>query len=318
MAASLVAGSAAAGSIDIVTETELEVREGATRKEAPREPIDSRERVDRTTIIRPAARWPHLDVSELWHYRELLGRFVWRDVVVRYKQTFLGIAWAILVPLLTAAVYVVVFGRFAQFPSGNIPYPQLVLSGLLPMMYFTSSLTGASTSLVANLALVTKVYFPRVLLPLAASLVPLVDLALGFVVLVPLMAYYDTWPGGVELLAAPLFIGLAFTAALGVGLLLAALNVRYRDVPYMLPPLISILPLVSGVPYAVEEIPEKWQWLLALNPMTGVISGWRWAVVDANAPDWGQMSVSVAMAAAAFVVGLVIFRSSEPRFADRI
>ena len=172
---------------------------------------------------------------ELWHYRELLGRFVWRDVTVRYKQTFLGVAWAILVPLFTAAIYVIVFGRFAKFPSGNIPYPQLVLSGLIPMQYFTSSLTGSSTSLVTNLPLVTKVYFPRVLLPLAAVFVPLVDLLLGVAVLVPFMAYYHTWPGGVEVLTAPLFVGLALVTALGIGLVLSSLNVRYRDVPYMLP-----------------------------------------------------------------------------------
>ncbi len=147
---------------------------------------------------------------------------------------------------------------------------------------------------------------------------PIVDLLLGFVVLVPLMAYYDTWPGGVQVFTAPLFIGLAFMTALGVGLLLSALNVRYRDVPYMLPPLIAVLPLLSGVPYAIEEIPEKWQWLLSLNPMTGVISGWRWAVVDGSVPNWGQMAVSATVAALLFVVGLAIFRSAEPKFADRI
>ena len=299
-----------------MSETELEVRERAARADA--EPTASPERVERITTIRPAPRWPHLGASELWHYRELLGRFVWRDVMVRYKQTFFGVAWAILVPTFTAAVYVIVFGRFANFPSGNIPYPQLVLSGLLPMQYFTSSLTGASTSLVANLPLVTKVYFPRILLPLAAAIVPIVDLLLGFVVLVPLMAYYDTWPGGVQVFTAPLFIGLAFMTALGVGLLLSAVNVRYRDVPYMLPPLIAVLPLLSGVPYAIKEIPEKWQWLLSLNPMTGVISGWRWAVVDGSVPNWGQMAVSVTVAALLFVAGLAIFRSAEPRFADRI
>src|SRR5262249_39022489 len=184
--------------------------------------------------------------------------------------------------------------------------------------YFTSSLTGSSSSLVANLPLVTKVYFPRVLLPLAMVIVPLVDLALGFVVLLPLMAHYDTWPGGVEVFTAPLFIGLAFVTALGAGLFLAAGNVRYRDVPYVLPPLISILPLVSGVMYATEELPEKWQWLLALNPMTGVIAGWRWAIVNGPTPDWGQMAVSVSVGVLVFVVGLGVFRSAEPGFADRI
>jgi lipopolysaccharide transport system permease protein len=298
-----------------MTETKLEIRARA-EGEPSVEPVD--ERFERVTVIRPASRWPHLDVPELWHYRELLGRFVWRDVTVRYKQTFLGVAWAILVPLFTAAIYVIVFGRFAKFPSGNIPYPQLVLSGLIPMQYFTSSLTGSSTSLVTNLPLVTKVYFPRVLLPLAAVFVPLVDLLLGVAVLVPFMAYYHTWPGGVEVLTAPLFVGLALITALGIGLVLSSLNVRYRDVPYMLPPLIAVLPLVSGVPYAIQEIPVKWQWLLSVNPMTGVISGWRWAVVDGSAPNWGQMALSASVGLILFLGGLAVFRTSEPRFADTI
>lgn len=299
-----------------MSETELEVPERVTTTDAA---LDApRERTTRVAVIRPAPRWPHLDVPELWHYRELLGRFVWRDVMVRYKQTLLGIAWAVLVPALTAVIYVIVFGKFANFPAGGVPYVQLVLAGLLPMQYFTSSLTGSSTSLVSNLTLVTKVYFPRVLLPFAAVLVPLVDLAVGFVVLVPLMWWYESWPGGLEALTAPLFIGLALVTALGAGLFLSAVNVRYRDVPYLLPPLISVLPLLSAVPYALNEIPEKWQWLLSLNPMTGVITGWRWAVVDAPTPNWAQMAVSVGMAIAVFVVGLTVFRSSEPQFADRI
>ena len=160
------------------------------------------------TVIKPAPRWPSLDISELWHFRELLGRLVWRDVVVRYKQTFLGIAWAILVPIFTAVVYVIVFGKFADFPSGDVPYPSLVIAGVLPMQYFASALTGSSMSLAANLPLVTKVYFPRTLLPLAAVIVPLIDFVVGLPVLLALMWYYDTWPGGAEVLLAPLFMRL--------------------------------------------------------------------------------------------------------------
>lgn len=275
-------------------------------------------RAKRVTVIRPAPRWPHLDVSELWHYRELLGAFVWRDIKVRYKQTFLGIAWALLVPVFTAVVYVVIFGKFANFPAGSIPYAVLVMSGLLPMQYFTSSLTGSMTSLVANVNLVTKVYFPRVLLPLAAVLVPVADFLLGLVVLVVLMAAYDTWPAGPEFLLAPLFLGLAFVTALGSGLLLATLNVRYRDVPYAIPVFLSVLPLLSGVPYAVSEIPVKWQWILAFNPMTTVIAGWRWALLDGPPPDPAQSALGVTVALALFAVGLGFFRSSEPSFADTI
>jgi lipopolysaccharide transport system permease protein len=272
----------------------------------------------RTTVIKPAARLPRLDVPELWHFRELLGTLVWRDVVVRYKQTFLGVAWALLVPVFTSAVYVVVFGKFADFPSGDVAYPSLVVAGVLPMQYFASSLTGSSMSLAMNLQLVTKVYFPRVLLPLAAVLVPLVDFIVGLPVLMALMWFYGTWPGGAEVAFAPLFIGLAVVTALGSGLMLSTLNVRYRDVRYMIPVFLQVLPLLSGVMYSVDQLETKWQWVLAINPMTTVISGWRWAVLDAAQPDLGQSALGFAVAAVVFLGGMVIFRSSEPRFADTI
>ena len=272
----------------------------------------------RLTVIRPAPRWPRLDVAELWHYRELLGTLVWRDLVVRYKQTFLGIAWAILVPLFTAIVYIVVFGRFANFPSGDVKYQVLVLAGVLPMQYFASALTGSSMSLAANLNLVTKVYFPRTLLPLAAVLVPYVDFLVGIPVLLLFMAIYDTWPGGIEVVAAPLFMALAVLTALGLGLFLSAVNVRYRDVRYMIPVFLQVLPLLSGVMFAVQAIPEKWQWVLALYPMTTVITGWRWAVIDAPPPDVAQSALGFAIGGLLFLGGLAVFRSSEPRFADTI
>jgi lipopolysaccharide transport system permease protein len=272
----------------------------------------------RVTVIRPAPRWPHLDVPELWHYRELLGRLVWRDIVVRYKQTFFGVAWAILVPAFTALVYVIIFGKFANFPDGGTPYPSLVIAGVLPMQYFASSLTGSSMSLATNLQLVTKVYFPRALLPLAAVLVPMVDFLVGLPVLVGLMWFYGSWPTGIEVVFAPLFMLLALVTALGAGFLLSAINVRFRDVRYMIPVFLQVLPLLSGVMFAVDQIPEKWQWILSLNPMTTVIGGWRWAVLGATMPDPGQMAVGFTVAALIFVGGLAVFRSSEPRFADTI
>jgi len=298
-----------------VTETDVAVREVPA---APAPPTIGEERVGRVFVIRPAPSWPHLDVGELWHYRELLFTFVWRDIKVRYKQTFIGVAWALLVPVFTAAVYTVVFGKFAKFPSGNLPYPILVFSGLLPMQYFTSALTQASGSLVQNVALVTKVYFPRVLLPMGGVLVPFVDFLIGFAVLLGLMAWFGIWPGGPAVLLAFPFLLLALVTALGVGFGLSALNVRYRDVPYAIPVFLQVLPLLSGVPYAVESIPEKWQWLLSVNPMTAVISGWRWAVLDAAPPDLGRLAVSLAVACLLFLVGLTFFRRSEPRFADTI
>jgi lipopolysaccharide transport system permease protein len=299
-----------------VTETRLKT---PTEPSAPQKPTEEPVRADLPTfIIRPAPRWPHLDVRELWHYREVLGTIVWRDIVVRYKQTFLGVAWALLVPALTATVYVVVFGKFAKFPAGNTAYPSLVVAGVIPMQYFSSSVTGSSLSLVTNLPLVTKVYFPRVLLPFAAVLAPLIDLLVALPVLLVLMTVYGTWPGGAQVVFAPLFLALGLFTALGIGFLLSAANVRYRDVRYMIPVFLQILPLLSGVMYDVSQLPEKWQWILSVNPMTGVISGWRWAMLGASQPDWLQMLVGVGACAALFVIGLTVFRISEPRFADTI
>ena len=214
-------------------------------------------------MIRPSSRIPRLDVGELWHYRELLWTLVWRDVAVRYKQTFLGVAWAILVPAFTALVYVIVFGKFANFPAGSTPYPSLVVAGVLPMQYFASALSLASLSLLSNLPLVTKVYFPRTLLPLGGVCVPLVDFVVGLPVLVVLMWKYDTWPSGWETLTAPLFILLAVVTVLGISLLLAAVNVRYRDVRYMIPVFLQVLPLLSGVMFAVDQIPDE----VAVDPL---------------------------------------------------
>ncbi len=272
----------------------------------------------RTFIIQPARRWPHLEVRELWHYRELLLTLLWRDVVVRYKQTFLGVAWALLVPAMTATVYIIVFGRFAKFPTGNVPYPVLVVAGVVPMQYFAAAVGNSSSSLMSNLALVTKVYFPRVLLPLGAVIVPIVDLIVALPVMITVMAIYGTWPNGWAGLTAPLFIGLALFTALGIGFLLATINVRWRDVPYMIPVFLQILPLVSGVMYSINEIPTKWQWLFSLNPMSTAIAGWRWAMLGEVAPHWGQAAVSGTVSALLFVGGLTVFRTFEPRFADTI
>jgi len=291
-----------------------------TTRSGPPEPdrVVDTDAASRVTVIRPARRVPRLDIGELWHYRELLWTLVWRDVAVRYKQTFLGIAWAILVPAFTALIYVIIFGKFANFPAGSTPYPSLVVAGVLPMQYFASALTLSSLSLLSNLPLVTKVYFPRTLLPLSGVCVPLVDFVIGMPILLVLMARYDTWPDGWQFLTAPLFILLAVVTVLGLGLLLSAINVRYRDVRYMIPVFLQVLPLLSGVMFAVNEIPVKWQWILSLNPMTSVIAGWRWAMLDAAQPDPGQLAVGVSVAVALFVVGLAVFRSSEPGFADTI
>ena len=179
---------------------------------------------DQLLVIRPAPRWPHLDFAELWHYREVLWTIVWRDVKVRYKQTFLGIAWAFLVPIFTATIYVIVFGKFAKFPSGNVSYPSLVVAGVIPMQYFASALNTSSMSLVTNLTLVTKVDFPRVLLPLSAVVVPIVDLVVGLPVLLALMAMYGTWPKGAQVVTAPAFILLALVTNAPVSVFVTSLS----------------------------------------------------------------------------------------------
>jgi lipopolysaccharide transport system permease protein len=296
-----------------VTETQTPVRGVAVDVPEPSEVVRS----TRETVIRPAPRWPHLDARELWHYRELGFRLAWRDVAVRYKQTSIGVLWAIIQPFLTMVVFTLVFGKFADFPSKGVPYPIFVYSALLPWTYFASSLTSASGSLVSNKALVTKVYFPRVLLPLAGVFVPLVDFVIASVVLVGMMFWFTVWPSP-ALVLAPLFLLMALLTALGVGLFLSAINVRYRDVPYAIPFLVQIWLYVSGVVYAITALPDRWQWVLALNPMTAVISGFQWGLISAPAPDLGKTLVSVGATATMFVVGLWFFRRSEPRFADTI
>jgi lipopolysaccharide transport system permease protein len=312
------AAAEASSTIAAVTETKVKVPREAP-VEAPPPSVEAHLEADRREfVIRPAQRWPHLDVRELWHYRELLLRLVWRDIIVRYKQTFLGVAWALLVPVFTATVYIIVFGRFAKFPHGTTPYPVLVVAGVVPMQYFASAVTSSSTSLMSNLALVTKVYFPRVLLPLGAVIVPLVDLIVALPVMFTVMAIYHTWPNGWAGALAPLFIVLAVVTALGIGFLLATINVRWRDVPYMIPVFLQVLPLISGVMYALNQIPTKWQWLLSLNPMSTAIAGWRWAMLGEATPNWGQAAVSVSVSILLFTGGLAVFRSFEPRFADTI
>ena len=298
-------------------ETQVRPHEGREQAEIRTARSSQRNAAAYVTVIGPSVRWPRLDVGELWRFRELLGIFVWRDLKVRYKQTIIGAAWAIFQPLFTALVYTLIFGKFAKFPSGNLPYPIFAFSGVLAWQYFSASLNTASASVVSNVPLVTKVYFPRLLLPLAGVLVPLVDLGLASIVLVGMMVWFHTWPSAVGVLA-PLFILLALVTALGGALTLSALNTRYRDVPYAIPVFMQVLPFLSGVPYSLDGAPEKWQWILSLNPVTGVVAGWRWTVLQGPQPVPGQLAVSVAVALLLFASGLLYFRRSEPRFADTI
>ena len=283
----------------------------------PSNPVAPDRLAPRVTVIRPAPRWPQLDVPELWHYRELLFRLAWRDVSVRYKQTSIGVVWAILQPFVTMIVFTLVFGKFADFPSNGVPYPIFTYSALLPWTYFAGSVALSSASVVSNRTMVTKVYFPRVLLPLAGVTVPIVDFAFASVVLFGMMVWFGVWPSAAIMLA-PAFLFMALATALGVGLFLSAVAVRYRDVPYAIPFVIQIWLYVSGVVFAITALPERWQWALALNPMTAVISGFQWGVIGTPPPDLGKTLVSIAATVVFFVVGLSYFRRSEPRFADTI
>jgi lipopolysaccharide transport system permease protein len=297
-----------------MVETELKPKEAQRSTAGP--PVRD-DRDERVTVIKPAPRWPHLDLSELWHFRELLARLVWRDIMVRYKQTSIGIAWAVLQPFLMMVVFTFIFGRFANFPSKGLPYTIFTYSALLPWTYFASSVALSSASLVSNRGLVTKVYFPRVLLPLASVLVPFADFVPAFLVLGAMMVWYSIWPS-LAILLMPVFLVMAMLAALGVGLFLSALNVRYRDVPYIVPFLLQVWFYLSGVVYAINALPGHWQWILAINPMTAVISGFQWGVLGIQYPVLGTTLVSLAATILFFVVGLWFFRRSEPRFADTI
>jgi lipopolysaccharide transport system permease protein len=271
----------------------------------------------RVVRVQPSKTWFSLNVRELWEYRELLFFLVWRDVKVRYKQTFLGASWALLQPLLTMVVFALIFGRWLKVPSDLVPYPLFVIGGLLPWTYFSSSLLLSSQSVVQNANLVSKVYFPRLVIPFATVLVPVVDFLIGFVLLVGMFLYYGMHPHW-HAFVSWVFILMALTTALGAGLWLSALNVRYRDVPYLLPFLTQLWLYSSPVIYPVTIVPERLRWVLALNPMTGVIEGFRWTVFGRGVPQYGVYATSAGMALLLLLTGLVYFRRVERRFADLV
>ena len=269
-------------------------------------------------VIEPAKGLLSLQLGRLWQYRELLYFLVWRDVKVRYKQTLLGILWIILQPLISMAVFTLLFGTLLKVPSGNVPYPIFAYTALLPWNYFAGSLSRASTSLVGNSNLVTKVYFPRLVIPISGVLSGLVDFGVSLVVLAGLMVYYGiSVPAGIIWL--PLFLLLAIITALGFGLWLSALNVRYRDINYLIPFLIQIWMYLTPVIYGSTLIPERFRFLLALNPMTGVVEGFRWALLGGEPNISGLPSLpSILIALFVLLSGAIFFRHTERTFADVI
>lgn len=243
-------------------------------------------------IIRPRRSWWDIDLREIWAYRELLYFFVWRDIKVRYKQTVIGAAWAILQPFMTMVVFSLFFGKLAKIPSHGLPYPVFYYSALLPWMYFAGALQNATNTIIEHQRVITKVYFPRIILPLAAVLSGLVDFGIAFLILIGMMLFYGIIPT-LAVLWLPFLMLLAVMTAFGVGLWLSALNAIYRDVRYAVPFLIQFWMFASPVAYPSSLVPERWQWLYGLNPMAGVIEGFRWALTGQGQPPQSLFAVSV-------------------------
>jgi len=267
------------------------------------------------TVIRPSSGWVPLKLRELWSYRELLYFLVWRDVKVRYKQTALGAAWAIIQPFFTMLVFSLFFGRLANIPSDNIPYPLFSFAALVPWTFFANGLGQSSDSLVGNANLIKKVYFPRLVVPFAAVLSGVVDFALAFVVLLVMMLFYGRVPT-INAIWLPLLLLLALITALGVGLWLSALNVEYRDVRYVVPFLTQFWLFATPIAYPSSLLSEPWRTLYGLNPMVGVVEGFRWALVGTDTAPGAIVLVSALAALAILISGSYYFRRMEQTFAD--
>jgi lipopolysaccharide transport system permease protein len=267
--------------------------------------------------IEPPRGWFELRLHEVWQYRELLYFFVWRDVKVRYKQTVIGVLWVVLQPLMTMGVFTIFFGRLAKLPSEGLPYPVFYFAALVPWAYFATALANCTNIVVANQHVITKVYFPRLVLPLAAVCSGLLDFVIGLVVMITLALVF-----GIHVTATvtllPFFLILALLTALGVGLWTSALNALYRDVASIIPFIIQFWMLASPVAYPSSLVPARWRWLYGLNPMAGVIDGFRWALTGHGEPPGAQMVASTAMVAVVLVGGLFFFQRIESTVADRV
>jgi len=277
---------------------------------------DARHSVTEPLIrVSPSQGWWQLDLRELWQHRELLYFFVWRDIKVRYKQTAIGAAWAVLQPFLTMVVFSLFFGVLARIPSQGLPYPIFYYSALMPWMYFASSLQNATNTVVEQQRVITNVYFPRLVLPLAAVVSGLVDFAIGFVVFLGMMIYYHIVPTWAILLL-PVFLLVAVLTALGVGMWLSALNAIYRDVRYVVPFLVQFWMFASPVAYPSSLVPGHWHWLYGLNPMAGVIEGFRWALTGQGQPPNLLLTASAGAVLLVTVGGMVYFHKVEATIAD--
>ena len=271
-----------------------------------------------TTVIQPSRGWVPLKLSEFWEYREVLFFLVWRDITVRYRQTLIGVAWAIIQPFMTMVVFSIFFGRLGRMPSDGVPYPLFAFAALVPWTFFANGLAQSANSLVASGHLITKVYFPRLLVPMARVLSGLPDLALSFLVLVAMIGWYGLLKSSLSLLCLLPFALLAFAAALGVGLWLAALNVRYRDVQHAVPFLVQLWLFATPIAYPSSLLSEPWRTLYGLNPMVGVVEGFRWALLGTGSAPGFMLAVSVLATLVLLVTGAYFFRRIERTFADVI
>lgn len=267
--------------------------------------------------IEPSRSWFAFRLHEVWLRRELLYFLTWRDLKVRYKQTSLGALWAILQPLMMMVIFTVVFGNFAKMPSDGLPYPIFAYSALVPWNFFAGALSRCIGSLVGNANIVSKVYFPRLIIPLSATLSGFVDFAISFVILLGMMFWFGFVPSW-GILVMPLFLVLALLTALGLGLWLTALNVKYRDIGYAVPFLVQLWMYASPVAYPASLVPERWRVLYNLNPMVGVIEGFRWGLLGKESPDFGALAISAAAVLALMVGGMVYFKRTERTMVDVI
>ena len=268
-------------------------------------------------VIEPGRSFRHY-WRDLWQYRELFYFLSWRDILVRYKQTAIGVAWGILRPLLTMIVFTVIFGYLAKLPSEGVPYPILVFAAMLPWQFFSSSLTECSNSFITNANMLTKIYFPRLIVPASAVIVNLVDFFISFVILGALMAWYRFVPGW-RVLTLPMFLGMAFLASFGIGLWLATLNVKYRDFRYVVPFIVQFGLYISPVGFSSSVVPGKWRLLYSINPMVGVIDGFRWAILGGDLHlYWPGFLLSSVLTLTIFLLAVRYFRATERKFADII
>jgi lipopolysaccharide transport system permease protein len=269
---------------------------------------------ENTIVIKPMKGWVPIDLKELWTYRELLQTFVMRDIKVRYKQTALGIAWAVIQPFFMMVVFTLFFGKLADIPSEGIPYPLFCYAGLLPWTLFAEGLSRSTSSMVSNSGIMTKVYFPRLILPISSILSPLVDFAIAFVILLGMMLYFGYLPTA-NIIWLPAFLILAIATSLGVGLWLSAFNVQYRDFQYTVPFLIQLWLFASPVVYPSSMLPEPYSTLYGLNPMAGVIEGFRWALFGTTPPS-SLIAISVIVVLIILISGAYYFKRMEKTFAD--